>query len=190
MAARTNWHVIAGGVSNGKTTLINLLAERGYATVPEAARAIIDEGLARGETLEQIRGEENAWQQKILRHILDTEATLNPNSLIFFDRGAHDGLAHLKSKGVTPGDYWEELTAHPRKPYYKTVFLLDPLPEFEHDYGRTEDAETAKRLNDLTAKVYIRFGMEPIRIPYAPPEQRLELILSHLDLPLTLMQQT
>lgn len=180
--SHTNWYVITGGPGTGKTRLIAMLADLGYATVPEAARAIIDEGLARGETLEQIRGDENAWQQKILRRILDTEAALDPKSLMFFDRGAHDGLAFLKSKEVTPGSYWQELTNHPRKPYYQAVFLLEPLPTFEHDYARTENADITKLLTELTAEVYAQFGMEPIRIPFMPPEKRLELILSHAGL--------
>jgi predicted ATPase len=35
---QTNWHVITGASSSGKTTLIDLLADRGFQTVPEAGR--------------------------------------------------------------------------------------------------------------------------------------------------------
>ncbi|MBX6334856.1 ATP-binding protein [Candidatus Saccharibacteria bacterium] len=178
---QTNWYVITGGPGTGKTRLITMLADLGYGTVPEAARTIIDEGLARGETLEQIRGDETAWQHKILRRILDTETALDPKALLFFDRGAHDGLAFLKLKGIMPDSYWQELIDHPRKPYYKMVFLLEPLPAFEHDYARTENAEITRQLTELTAEVYAEFGMEPIRIPYLPPEERLKLILSHVS---------
>ncbi len=45
-------------------------------------------GLAKGQTLQQIRGEEQAWQQKILTHILKTESGLNPKKVTFLDRGA------------------------------------------------------------------------------------------------------
>jgi predicted AAA+ superfamily ATPase len=34
---QTNWHVITGAPSCGKTTLINLLADKGLQTVPESA---------------------------------------------------------------------------------------------------------------------------------------------------------
>lgn len=186
---QTNWHVITGGPGTGKTLLINMLAERGFHTVPEAARAIIDEGLAKGLTLEQIRGNENAWQAKILRRILDTEAAINPSALTFFDRGAHDGLAFLDVKEVEPGDYWRELTDNERNPYYRTVFLLEPLPEFEHDYARTENAEITNRLTEITNNVYSKFGMEPIRIPFMSPEERLDRIFSHLGLPVATLVQ-
>ncbi len=178
--SHNNWHVITGGPGTGKTLLINMLANLGYATASEAAREIIDQGLAAGQTLQQIRGDEQTWQCKILTRILTTESSLNPQTPTFFDRGAHDGLAFLQLKGVKPGKYWEPITKSSRQPHYKTVFLLEPLPNFEHDYARTENAQITNRLNDLTAQIYISFGMQPIHIPYLPPQERLELILSHL----------
>ena len=180
---QTNWHVITGGPGTGKTLLINMLAKLGYATVSEAAREIIDHGLAKGQTLQQIRGNEQEWQSKILTHILKTESNLDIKKPTFFDRGAHDGLAFLKLKGVTPGAHWQPITSNNRQPYYKTVFLLEPLPNFEHDYARTENAQITQRLNDLTAQIYSRLGMQPILIPFLSPGERLALILSHLQLP-------
>jgi predicted ATPase len=38
----TNWHVIMGGPSCGKTTLINLLAAKGFRTIPEGARLYME----------------------------------------------------------------------------------------------------------------------------------------------------
>ena len=161
--------------------LITMLADMGYSTVHEAARDIFDEGLAKGQTLQQIRGEEQAWQQKILTRILKNESAVDPEALTFFDRGAHDGLAFLKMKGLTPGSYWKQVIKNKRKPYYKTVFLLEPLNNFERDYMRTEDAEIAKRLNELTEAVYAEAGMRPVRIPALPPKKRLALILQHIN---------
>lgn len=175
-----NWHVITGGPGTGKTVLINLLREQGYHTVPEAAREIFDEGLAKNQTLQQIRGEEQGWQRKILTRILKTESALDPKKLTFFDRGAHDGLAFLKLKNLDPGAYWRPVTDSPRKPYYKTVFLLEPLEKFEHDYMRTEDGEITRRLTALTEEVYAGAGMRPIRVPALPPAQRLALILNYI----------
>ena len=49
-ATQTKWHVITGGPCYGKTTLIQLLAERGFRKVPEMARLYIEEEVARGRT--------------------------------------------------------------------------------------------------------------------------------------------
>lgn len=174
----SNWYVITGGPGSGKTSLISMLADMGYVTVPEAARTIINEGLARSETLEQIRGDEQAWQSKILRRILDNEARTNPYILTFFDRGAHDGLAHLRYYGHEPPHEWQTLAG--AKPYH-TVFLLEPLPDFENDYARTENADFTDKITGMMADAYAEHEMEPVRIPYGTPEERLKQILLHLQ---------
>jgi predicted ATPase len=180
MHTHTNWHVITGGPGSGKTALITMLSRLGYATVPEAAREIIDEGLARGMTLAEIRGDEQAWQAKILQRILDTEATIDPKVVTFFDRGAHDGMAHLRYYQQTPPATWD--TVMKGQPY-RTVFLLDPLPSFEKDYARTENAAFIERINGIMADVYNETGMKVIRVPFVSPEERLALILTGLGLP-------
>ena len=47
-SAHDNLIVITGGPGAGKTTLINLLREAGFATAPEAGRAIIQDQSAIG----------------------------------------------------------------------------------------------------------------------------------------------
>ena len=41
--------IVTGGPGAGKTTLLAALADMGYITVEESARAIIEERIARGE---------------------------------------------------------------------------------------------------------------------------------------------
>ncbi len=175
-----NWHVITGAPGSGKTLLIDMLANLGYATVPEAARGIIDEGLARGLTLQEIRGDEHAWQAAILERVLAAEAKADREAITFLDRGAHDGLAHLRYYGLSPRDHWQPVISS--RPY-GTVFLLEPLPDVERDYARIEDINFAKKITTITDDVYSELGMKPIRIPFLPPEERLKIILSHLGLP-------
>ena len=61
------------------------------------------------------------------------------------------------------------------------MFLLDPLPSFEHDYARTENAIFSQKITDMMADAYQRAGIEPIRVPHTKPEERLALILSHIQ---------
>ena len=176
---QTNWHVITGGPGTGKTVLIDMLANRGFTTVPEAAKDIIDEGLAQGKTIQDIRGDEHAWQAKILGRILKNEAAASKGHLTFFDRGAHDGLAHLRYYGLTPRPEWDHIaTSHP----YQTVFLLEPLDDVQKDYHRLEDIAFTKKITAMMANAYREAGIEPTLIPALPPEERLNLILSYLSL--------
>ena len=52
---KTNWNVITGGPCTGKTTVINLLSERGYKTTIEHARHYIDTQKIKGKTVEEIK---------------------------------------------------------------------------------------------------------------------------------------
>lgn len=175
----TNWHVITGGPGTGKTVLIDLLASRGYNTVPEAAKEIIDAGLANGQTIPEIRGDEHTWQSKILQRILANEETTPSDQLTFFDRGAHDGLAHLEYYKLTPRDEWNDIKyGNP----YKTVFLLEPLDDVALSYHRKEDIEFTRKITAMMHDVYLQAGATPIMIPAMPPEDRLALIFKHLGL--------
>jgi len=59
---QTNWHVITGGPSCGKTTLINLLADRGLWMVAEGARLFMEREVASGRTFEELRADIAALQ--------------------------------------------------------------------------------------------------------------------------------
>ena len=52
---KTNWYVITGGPSFGKTTTVNLLKERGYITTIEHARHYLDTQRLKGRTVEEVR---------------------------------------------------------------------------------------------------------------------------------------
>lgn len=176
----TNWHVITGGPGTGKTVLIEMLSRLGYTTVPEAAKTIIDEGLASGKTLHDIRGDEYKWQSKILERILANEAAAKSDRLTFFDRGAQDGLAHLAYYNLTPGEEWNKIkVTHP----YKTVFLLEPLDDVAKDYFRVEDQNFTQQITAMMDEVYRRAGATPIRVPAMAPEKRLAFVLQHIGLP-------
>jgi predicted ATPase len=175
---KNNWHVITGGPSSGKTTLITELERLGYRTLPEVARTVIDEGMALGKRVEEIRKDEKEFQYKVLQRKLDIEKKLDKKELIFFDRGMHDSHAYL--------DYYKfeinelaEIAKHEAK--YATVFLLAPLKFFEKDYARTEDENFAKKITNLLKRAYVEAGMEPVWVPYMPPKKRAKFVLKHMN---------
>lgn len=176
---QTNWHVITGGPGTGKTVLINMLREHGYQTVPEAATEIIDEGLAQSKTIPQIRGDEHEWQYNILQRVLQKQAATKPDQLTFFDRGAHDGLAHLQYYQLTPRAEWNDIK---NSMPYKTVFLLEPLEDVAKEYNRVEDIEFTRKITSMMRNAYRQAGIEPIIIPAVSPEERLARILLYLNL--------
>ena len=73
---QTNWHVIAGTLSCGKTTLIDQLANQGFRTVPEGARLYLERERARGRMTEEIRSNLATLQHFIVDMQLRIEGEL------------------------------------------------------------------------------------------------------------------
>ena len=70
---QTNWYIITGGPSTGKSKTIDHLAYLGYFIRPEVARILIDDELSKGKTIEEIRGDEKGFEHKILKIKIETE---------------------------------------------------------------------------------------------------------------------
>ena len=82
---QTNWHVITGAPSCGKTTLINLLADKGFQTVPESARQFMEREIARGRTIDEIHADGAALQRSIEEMQLNVEGELRASDITFLD---------------------------------------------------------------------------------------------------------
>lgn len=176
-AKDNNWYVITGGPSTGKTTLLTILENMGHKIIPEAARMVIDEGLAKGMTIEQIRADEGAFQDKVFSRKLAIEAGHDQSLLTFCDRGIHDTVAYLRY-------YAREVEEHIRKAveqsHYKKVFLLEPLTHFTEDYARTESHTFVEKITKLLYEAYNEAGHTPVRVPAMEPEERARFVLRHV----------
>jgi predicted ATPase len=173
--SQTNWYIITGGPSSGKTKVIEHLAFLGHEIRPEAARIYIDNELSKGRTLGQIRDNAKAFQEEVLDMKLLSEDEAPADSLIFLDRGMPDGLVYSRHYGA---DVTRVLQACHRRRYQK-IFLLDTPLKYEVDYARTEDPVEARAIHEDIAKVYAEFNYEVIRIPLIPIAERVRMILSH-----------
>jgi len=174
-AIATRWQVITGAPCSGKTTLIQALAGLGHRVVPETARAYIDQCLARGMTLSQIKADPLQFEQKILLEKVALETTLPKDQLIFMDRAIPDSVAYYRFEGLDPA----EPLRYSRTVRYETVFLLELL-EFKQDTVRTEDAQGAARLEAMLADCYASLGYAVVRVPVMGIDDRIELIRRHL----------
>lgn len=173
---QTNWYVITGAPSSGKTTVLNALSELGYRTIPEAARVLIDEEMARGKTLEEIRKDEAEFQRKTLEIKVDIEKNTPTDEIVFFDRAIPDSTAYYQTIGQDHEEVYEVCNEHK----YKKVFFFERVP-FEKDYARTENEETTERLNNLLHKAYSDLGYEVVTIPTVKTEDRIKIILDHIE---------
>src|SRR5947209_13855687 len=85
-------YVITGGPSVGKTTVIQLLREKGYTVLPEAARMIIEEESTKGSEVLPWKNLAR-FQAEVARRQFRQEET-NQFETRFLDRSLIDGYAY------------------------------------------------------------------------------------------------
>ncbi len=172
----TQWYVLTGGPSSGKTTTIELLRARGFKVVPEHAREYIDEQIEAGRTLEDIRSHNEEFQRQIIKRQIAHEESLNPHEQVFLDRAIPDSLAYFRFLGLEPDRFLLDAI---RSSAYKRVFILDLLP-LEKDEARTEDVEDQIRIHKELIRVYEELNCHVEIVPVLPAEERVEYILARL----------
>ena len=170
------WYVITGAPCSGKTTVLNGLVARGYNVVPEIARAYIDESLAKGVSVEELRKDEVSFQKEILHRKIEEEKKLLPHTIVFFDRGIPDTWAYLVFHGIKD----KALLQKSLLGKYQKVFILDPCP-FKKDYARIETEADQKELHRLIVEGYDKTGIPIVHVPILETkEARVDFILKHL----------
>jgi predicted ATPase len=154
---------------------LNEFAKAGYRVVPEAARALIDEGILAGKTVHQIRESDEIFQRRILEFKLKIERELPLDETIFLDRAVPDSIAYYRLCGFDP----KEVFAVCMPALYQKVFLFEPLPLIK-DYARVESQEIAEKLNVALREAYLELGYEVIEVPVMPVEERTRFILERM----------
>lgn len=171
----TNWHVITGGPSSGKTTVIECLDSLGYHTVAETARVLIDAELDKGKTMEEIRSDDAVFQKKILAMKVENENKTPPEQFTFFDRGIPDSIPYYQFAKLDIS----AISQLSQKKRYKRVFFLDQVP-FHKDYARVENQKQADILSQSLYDAYTNLNYAVIRVPLMSVEKRTEFILSQV----------
>lgn len=171
----TNWIVITGASCSGKTTVIDLLAEGGYQTVPESGRQYIDGELAKGRKIGEIR-EDPGLVRTIFDLMVQTEDRLPVDEIYFLDRGLPDAFSFLRFNGINPN----EVILDCIKYHYASVFILDRLP-YIRDGVRVADDDTAAYYEKWLLSDYKSLGYEAIRVPVLPSKDRISYILENIS---------
>ena len=172
----TNWYVVTGAPSSGKTTLVRELERLGYRVVREVARDYIEAQMREGRTLEEVRADKRSFESYILNAKVALEATLPKDELILFDRAIPDSIAYFEAAGL---DKTEAVEKSPRNQYRK-IFLLDRLP-YKTDHARIEDKETAEKLDKSLEQSYRMLGYDVVRIGVMSVQERLKIVLMEIE---------
>jgi len=172
---KTNWYVVTGGPSSGKTSVINQLHKMGYQTTIEHARHYLDTMLNTGQTVEEIRENKRKFQLGILDMQIEQENSLDPKDVVFLDRAIPDAMAYYQFLKL---DYDAKLIEAIQNVSYKKIFILDKLP-LVSDYARLEDENDQKIIHSLIIDVYKSLPFPVVQVPVLNIQSRVAYILKN-----------
>ena len=171
-------HVVLSGCSGGgKSTLLAELARRGFSTVPEPGRRIVeDEGGRAGLTLPWV--DLPAFARRALDlAVEDRRLMTHETGWVFFDRGMVDAAVALgHATGCSPRAV---LASH--VPYHRRVFLTPPWREiYVTDDARRHGLAEAVAEYDRLVAAYRDLGYELVVLPKLGVGERADIVLCHL----------
>jgi predicted ATPase len=181
--------ILTGAPGSGKTSILRILAARGYPVIAEAATDVI--------SAEQARGIGEPWQDPaFIDKIIELQRTRQlgqPRQLDqqdddttpveFYDRSPVCTLALARYVGFEPS---AALSAEldrilEQNVYQRQVFFVRPLGFIEPTAARRISYADSLRFERIHEVEYTRLGFQLIDIGPGPPLARAAVIAEHLD---------
>lgn len=171
----SNFVIISGCSGGGKSSILAELARRGYATVPEPGRRIVEEATSSGDSALPWVDLGAFLRRAVELSREDLAATATRTGWVFFDRGLLDaasGLAELTGE-------WPELG---NVQFCPRVFLTPPWPEiYVQDAARRHGLEQATQEYRRLLRDYPALGYQVTELPRMPVSDRADFILRELE---------
>jgi predicted ATPase len=165
--------VFTGGPGAGKTAVLDVLCEKGFAVGEDAARCIIRERKDAGLSP---RPPPQAFAELILKREIAAYGSA-VDSPTFFERGVVEAVAMLYGADGLHDPTARQLMDEFR---YEHVFLFPPWADiYCTDSERDQTFEHSVRVYEGTRKWYLRFGYSLVEVPLCSPQERAEFILAH-----------
>lgn len=171
---QTRWHVLTGAICSGKTTLIDMLATRGFKTLPESSRPYIESEIAKGRKIEEIFTSQDD-ERAITELQCQAESSLQADDAVFLDRALPDYLWFWRLMELDPNELLLRCFCH----RYASVFILDQLP-LQLDGARIDNTLYTDLFDKWLVRDYGSLGYSIVRVPVLLPEERLEFVLDDL----------
>lgn len=177
--AQTDCVLISGCSCGGKSTLIDALAARGFATVPEPGRRIIAAERAAGGTALPWVDPLAFARRAVEMARADLDAAQALRGPVFFDRGLIDAAVALEHAGGAP----LQDTLGPLRPYENPVLLAPPWPDiYLQDADRQHGLAAAAKEYTRLRSAFDTLGYRIDLLPLCGVEDRVHHVLARLGL--------
>src|SRR4051812_29414233 len=97
---RNQWYVITGPPCCGKSTTVELLAQRGFQIRSEIARDYLDQEISNQRQIQEVLSDMRRFQREVFLRAVASEEALPTDKMIFLDRGIPDSLAYFNFYGI------------------------------------------------------------------------------------------
>jgi predicted ATPase len=174
------FYVITGGPGSGKTTVLAELARLGHSSIPEDARAVIQEQIVSGGNAVPWL-EASSFADLLMERSIATyraQAAKNLQAPVYFDRGVGDAFTCAGLVGHTLSTHLQEQASACR--YRNPIFLAPYWPAiYTTDAERRQTIEEAERTEHAIVHTYKDLGYEIVRLPLVSAAERADFILHH-----------
>lgn len=170
--------IITGCSGGGKSTLLLGLAGRGYSTVQEPGRRIVQEELDRqGNALPWV--DPAAFARRALEvAMVDYLTAAQLEGIVFFDRGLIDAAAALQHATAEPAIE----TVARNYPHHRQAFVAPPWPEiYANDQERKHSFSQAMGEYERLLGAYKQLGYDLISLPKVSVPERVKFVLAALN---------
>lgn len=170
--------VILGRTGSGKSELIKGIGEKGFNTLDEMGRTILNFRRSFVHSKEEIK------KRQILMYESQLYFEQKSEGITFFERALPCSLVFTKYfLRYVPKEMDESIMMD----RYHRIFVLDPLAFKKDDIRVETDEKMAQEIQDLTEKTYKDFEYNLISVPKFSDdkkeslENRVKFILDNLD---------
>ena len=169
--------VLTGGPGTGKSSVIDLLSEKGFNIIPEPARTLIEFYQKNSPHLHPKLSKENRLLfQQAIEDI--TIQNFHNNKKGFFDRSILDEIGYRKRYEIEINkalDYAAKTYRYDKVfifPFWKEIYKIDDV--------RHETSEEAELIGKFLHITYVNYGYSPIIVPKMDVENRVDFILKNI----------
>ena len=169
--------IITGGPGSGKSTLIEVLRQRGYHCQQEASRKVIE---AHQQQNISPWGDLEAFVELVYQHMIQELMQPAP-SPTFCDRGVPDCEAYLKEAGLGVPGYLRQFNPHLH--YAQEVFILPPWQQiYWEEPARLQSWQKAVALYESLMQTYEHWGFRLTEVPLLSVADRANFILQRINI--------
>lgn len=169
-------YIITGGPGSGKTSIINYIAQMGYAVMAESATEIIEKDIQKGIDKPWRANDYHSRVAALNKEKQLHAATLN-EPIVFFDRGHLDGITYILLQKRELKQDVKDFVESSMIFFETTVFFIENLDHCAQDVNRTETLEESQEKAFHLEHNYRKLGYNVIKIPIGTVKQRTKKLL-------------